>query len=170
MLVKELARALGADGIRVNAIAPGAIPGGGFDADTATLEKMIPPGRTGTPDDIADMAVALLSDRFSRYVTGTTVAVDGGLSLYNRIPLAVTRFQTIAVSKRIPSCHRRNHRLRLPPMRASIRDIVVAIASGTIVYSLVHTIADEGETSPYYERPHISPLERLHRLRGLLSA
>ena len=85
MLVKELARALGRDGIRVNAIAPGAIPGGGFDADTAALEKMIPLGRTGTPEDIADMAVALLCDRFSRYVTGTTVAVDGGLALYNWI-------------------------------------------------------------------------------------
>jgi len=33
MLVKELARALGGDGIRVNAIAPGAVPGGGFAAD-----------------------------------------------------------------------------------------------------------------------------------------
>jgi 3-oxoacyl-[acyl-carrier protein] reductase len=84
MLVREFARALGGDGIRVNAIAPGAIPGGGFDADTA-LEKMIPLGRTGTPEDIADMAVALLCDRFSRYVTGTTVAVDGGLALYNWI-------------------------------------------------------------------------------------
>ena len=70
MIVKELARALGADGICVNAIAPGAIPGGGFDADTTTLQRMIPLGRTGTPDDIADMAVALLCDRFSRYVTG----------------------------------------------------------------------------------------------------
>lgn len=86
MLVKELARALGAAGIRVNAIAPGAIPGGGFEADTAALEKMIPLGRTGTPQDIADMAAALLCDRFSRYVTGTTVAVDGGLALYNWIP------------------------------------------------------------------------------------
>lgn len=88
MVVKELARALGADGIRVNAIAPGAIPGGGFAADTAALEKMIPLGRTGTPEDIADMAVALLCDRFSRYVTGTTVVVDGGLALYNWIAAA----------------------------------------------------------------------------------
>jgi NAD(P)-dependent dehydrogenase (short-subunit alcohol dehydrogenase family) len=86
MIVKELARALGADGIRVNAIAPGAIPGGGFDADTTALQRMIPLGRTGTPDDIADMAVALLCDRFSRYVTGTTVAEDCGLALYNWIP------------------------------------------------------------------------------------
>ena len=83
MVVKELARALGPYGIRVNAIAPGAIPGGGFDADTTALEKMIPMGRTGTPEDVAGMAIALLCDRFSRYVTGTTVAVDGGIALYN---------------------------------------------------------------------------------------
>jgi NAD(P)-dependent dehydrogenase (short-subunit alcohol dehydrogenase family) len=88
MLVKEMARALGGDGIRVNAIAPGAIPGGGFKADVKALEAMIPLGRTGTPEDIAGMAVALLSDRFSRYVTGTTVDVDGGLALYNWIPRA----------------------------------------------------------------------------------
>jgi 3-oxoacyl-[acyl-carrier protein] reductase len=86
MLVKELARALGRDGIRVNAIAPGAVPGGGFNADVTALEAMIPLGRTGTPEDIAGMALALLCDRFSRYVTGTTIAVDGGLALYNWIP------------------------------------------------------------------------------------
>ena len=88
MLVRELARALGPAGIRVNAIAPGAIPGGGFAANVAALEKMIPLGRTGTPEDIAGMAVALLCDRFSRYVTGTTVVVDGGIALYNWIPAA----------------------------------------------------------------------------------
>lgn len=49
MLMKELARALGPFGIRVNAIAPGAIPGGGFAADVASLEAMIPLRRTGTP-------------------------------------------------------------------------------------------------------------------------
>jgi 3-oxoacyl-[acyl-carrier protein] reductase len=85
MLVKELARALGPHGIRVNAIAPGAIPGGGFSADVAALEAKIAMGRTGTPEDIAGMAVALLSDRFSGYVTGTTVVVDGGLALHNWI-------------------------------------------------------------------------------------
>ena len=88
MVVKELARALGPAGIRVNAVAPGAIPGGGFDADVSALEKMIPMGRTGTPEDVAGMTVALLCDRFSRYVTGTTVAVDGGIALYNWIPAA----------------------------------------------------------------------------------
>ncbi len=86
MLMKELARALGPHGIRVNAIAPGSIPGGGSLADVAAMERMIPLGRTGTPEDIAGMAVALLCDRFSAYVTGTTVAVDGGMALYNWIP------------------------------------------------------------------------------------
>ncbi len=88
MTVKELAKAFGPHGIRVNAIAPGAIPGGGFDAAGAGLERLTrctSLRRLGTPEDIAGMAVALLSDRFSAYVTGTTVAVDGGLALHNWI-------------------------------------------------------------------------------------
>jgi NAD(P)-dependent dehydrogenase (short-subunit alcohol dehydrogenase family) len=88
MVMKELARALGPHGIRVNAIAPGAIPGGGFDAGGAGIDRLVrctSLRRLGTPEDIADMAVALLADRFSRYVTGTTVVVDGGLALHNWI-------------------------------------------------------------------------------------
>jgi NAD(P)-dependent dehydrogenase (short-subunit alcohol dehydrogenase family) len=85
MLVKELARALGPSGIRVNALAPGAIPGGGFNAAAFDFSDKIPLGRLGNAEDLAGPAVALLSDRFSRYVTGTTVVVDGGLALYNWI-------------------------------------------------------------------------------------
>ena len=85
MVMKELARAYGPHGIRVNAIAPGAIPGGGFSADPATLIDKIALGRTGTPEDIGNAAVALLSNRFSAYVTGTTLVVDGGLALFNWI-------------------------------------------------------------------------------------
>ena len=88
MAVKELAKAFGRHGIRVNAIAPGAIPGGGFDAAGAGIERLTrctSLGRLGTPADVANMAVALLCDRFSAYVTGTTVAVDGGLALHNWI-------------------------------------------------------------------------------------
>ena len=78
-VMKELARVLAPDGIRVNAIAPGAIPGGGFVADNlAELVAQIPLGRAGTPDDIAQVAVAVLSERFGRYVVDTTVDVDGG--------------------------------------------------------------------------------------------
>ena len=88
MVMKELAKALGPHGIRVNAIAPGAIPGGGFDAKGAGLERLTrctSLRRLGTPDDIAGMAIALLVDRFSAYVTGTTVVVDGGMALHNWI-------------------------------------------------------------------------------------
>jgi len=84
MLMKELARALGPRGIRVNAIAPGAIPGGGFAAPQAMADK-IPLGRFGTPADVAAMAVAVLSERFGAYVTGATVVVDGGIALHNWI-------------------------------------------------------------------------------------
>ena len=84
MVVRELARALGPHGIRVNAIAPGAIRGGGFAAPAAMVEK-IPLRRFGTPADVAAMALAVLSERFGGYVTGTTVVVDGGMALYNWI-------------------------------------------------------------------------------------
>jgi NAD(P)-dependent dehydrogenase (short-subunit alcohol dehydrogenase family) len=84
MLVKELARALGPHGIRVNAIAPGAIPGGGFNAPPGMVEK-IPLRRFGTPADVAGMALAVLSERFGAYVTGATLVVDGGIALHNWI-------------------------------------------------------------------------------------
>jgi len=86
MLVREFARALGPDGIRVNAIAPGAIPGGGFDASkNPGLLATIPMGRFGTPADVAAMALAVLSERFGAYVTGATIAVDGGIAQHNWI-------------------------------------------------------------------------------------
>jgi NAD(P)-dependent dehydrogenase (short-subunit alcohol dehydrogenase family) len=86
MVMKELARTLAPAGIRVNAIAPGAIPGGGFARNMDELVAQIPLARPGTPDDVAQMAVAVLSERFGRYVVGTTVEVDGGLGLISWIP------------------------------------------------------------------------------------
>lgn len=85
MLVKELARAFGPAGIRVNAIAPGAIPGGGFNASAFSFDGKIALGRLGRAEDLAGPAVALLCDRFSGYVTGTTLVVDGGIALFNWI-------------------------------------------------------------------------------------
>jgi NAD(P)-dependent dehydrogenase (short-subunit alcohol dehydrogenase family) len=84
MVVKELARALGPHGIRVNAVVPGAIPGGGFNAPAGMVEK-IPLRRFGTPADVAAMAVAVLSERFGAYVTGASIVVDGGIALHNWI-------------------------------------------------------------------------------------
>ena len=50
------------------------------------VQAMIPLGRAGTPGDIAQMAVAVLSERFGRYVVGTTLEIDGGLGLISWIP------------------------------------------------------------------------------------
>lgn len=86
-LMKSMAQELAPKKIRVNSIAPGAVktpinrvawetP----EAETALL-KLIPEGRVGLPEDIARAAVWLASDA-SDYVTGTTLFVDGGMTLY----------------------------------------------------------------------------------------
>ena len=82
MLVKELAKGLGAHGIRVNALVPGAIAAGGFVADPS-LAKHIPLGAIGRAADLAPMALAVLSDKLAGYVTGTDIVVDGGIALTN---------------------------------------------------------------------------------------
>jgi 3-oxoacyl-[acyl-carrier protein] reductase len=80
---KSLARELGPRGITVNCVAPGRIatarldqlyPEGPTEADL----KSIPVGRWGTPQEFGDVVCFLASDR-ARYVTGVTLAVDGGL-------------------------------------------------------------------------------------------
>jgi 3-oxoacyl-[acyl-carrier protein] reductase len=82
MLVREFAKSLGRFNIRVNALVPGAITAGGFVADPE-LAKHIPLGRLGTSEDLAPIALAVLSNRISDYVTGAAIVVDGGLSLTN---------------------------------------------------------------------------------------
>jgi 3-oxoacyl-[acyl-carrier protein] reductase len=82
MLVKEMAKTLGRFRIRVNALVPGAIAGGGFVADSS-LARHVPLGRLGCSEDLVPMALAVLSNRVSAYVTGAAIVVDGGLSLTN---------------------------------------------------------------------------------------
>ncbi|MBR0757809.1 SDR family oxidoreductase [Bradyrhizobium jicamae] len=82
MLVKELAKTWGRHGIRVNALVPGAVAAGGFVADPA-LARHIPLGLLGQAEDLVPMALAVLSNKFSGYVTGASIVVDGGLSLTN---------------------------------------------------------------------------------------
>jgi 3-oxoacyl-[acyl-carrier protein] reductase len=82
MLVKELAKTFGRFNIRVNALVPGAIAAGGFVADPA-LARHIPLGRLGQAADLAPLALAVLSNRISAYVTGASIVIDGGLSLTN---------------------------------------------------------------------------------------
>ena len=87
MMMKSVAQEVAAQGIRVNAIAPGAIKTPINESAWSTPEqldkllKLIPYGRVGTPEDIGKAAVWLASDD-SDYVTGTTLFVDGGMSLY----------------------------------------------------------------------------------------
>jgi NAD(P)-dependent dehydrogenase (short-subunit alcohol dehydrogenase family) len=82
MLVKELGWSLAPHGIRVNAVAPGAI----FTNNDLTPDRDYPRiamRRIGLPDDVARVAVALLDDEISGYVTGSRVPVDGGLALFD---------------------------------------------------------------------------------------
>jgi NAD(P)-dependent dehydrogenase (short-subunit alcohol dehydrogenase family) len=94
MLVSAgLANAWGGKGIRVNAINPGlTMTGrvqGSFDAEAEmtgetpdallkTIEQRIPLGRIARPEEIADAALFLASERAS-YVTGALITMDGGL-------------------------------------------------------------------------------------------
>ena len=83
----ELSRVVAADGVRVNAVAPGNIlfPGGSWERLTTSdperwrsyLEREVPLARFGTPEEIADAVVFLASER-SSFTTGACLVVDGG--------------------------------------------------------------------------------------------
>lgn len=78
---ESLALELSQFGIRVNTVAPGTIEV--FDDRPEVYRRLaedIPLGRTGTPDDVANSVLFLLSDQAS-YITGVTLPVDGGLPL-----------------------------------------------------------------------------------------
>ncbi len=82
-LTRNLAAGHAGQGIRVNAIAPGLIAtqtaiGALSDEFVTRIERRIPLGRLGRPEDIAGVIAFLLSDDGS-YVTGQLVSVDGGM-------------------------------------------------------------------------------------------
>lgn len=87
MLMQTLAQELGPHGIRVNAVAPGAIktPINRSAWDTPEAEqdllRLIPYRRVGEPEDIAAAVTVLASDLMD-YVVGTTLFVDGGMTLF----------------------------------------------------------------------------------------
>ena len=87
LMMQSMAQELAHHKIRINSIAPGAIktPINQSEWDTpeaeAKLLKLIPYKRVGEPEDIGKAAVWLASDE-SDYVHGTSIFVDGGMTLY----------------------------------------------------------------------------------------
>jgi glucose 1-dehydrogenase len=87
LMMESMAQELAPKRIRINAIAPGAIRTpintAAWDTKEAydQLMTLVPYGRIGEPEDIARAAVWLASDQ-SDYVVGTTLFVDGGMTLY----------------------------------------------------------------------------------------
>ena len=87
LMMKSIAQEVAPDRIRVNAISPGAIrtpintEAWSTPEAYAALMKLVPYKRIGEPNDIAQAAVWLASDE-SDYVTGLSLYVDGGMTLY----------------------------------------------------------------------------------------
>jgi NAD(P)-dependent dehydrogenase (short-subunit alcohol dehydrogenase family) len=86
MYTRSSALELGRHNIRVNAVAPGLIYKEGLETawpeGVARWRAACPMGRLGTPEDIGDAVLFLLSD-MSRWITGATLVVDGGVLTNN---------------------------------------------------------------------------------------
>lgn len=86
MLMRSLAQEVAGERIRVNGLAPGAIRTPINEEATSgeageRLLDLIPYGRVGEPEDVARAALFLVSD-MADYLVGTTLTVDGGMTLY----------------------------------------------------------------------------------------
>lgn len=82
-ITRSLASSLGRYGVRVNSCAPGVILSNinknvyGKESNLKAKLQTIPLGRIGEPRDIGDVVACMVSDAF-RFMTGTTILVDGG--------------------------------------------------------------------------------------------
>ena len=87
MLMRTLAQETASDAIRISSVSPGAIRtpinASAWNTKGAPqqLLRVIPYGRIGEPEDVASAVAWLVSDE-AHYVTGTTLSVDGGMTLY----------------------------------------------------------------------------------------
>lgn len=87
LMMKSLAQEVGAQNIRVNSIAPGAIRTpinkDAWDSpeDVEALHELIPQNRIGEVEDVGNLAVFLASDA-ADYIHGASLLVDGGMALY----------------------------------------------------------------------------------------
>jgi len=76
MFMREIALELAPHGVRVNAVAPGPVQ----DTPEPKPNDIVPLGYYQQPQDVAECAAFLLSDK-ARYITGQTLVVDGGFSI-----------------------------------------------------------------------------------------
>ncbi|XDG06215.1 hypothetical protein ABKA04_005830 [Annulohypoxylon sp. FPYF3050] len=87
-MIQSMAISLAKDNIRCNALLPGTIHTQLADGDMQNpekrsyLEKRIPMGRVGRPEDMAGPAVFLASEALSGYMTGSQILADGGMFVH----------------------------------------------------------------------------------------
>jgi len=78
-LILFLAARLAPSGVTVNALAPALVAETGMlPGDPAQLRERVPVGRLGRPDEVADLAVAMLANP---YLTNQVISLDGAMHL-----------------------------------------------------------------------------------------
>jgi 2-hydroxycyclohexanecarboxyl-CoA dehydrogenase len=80
-LAKSIANEYASTGVLANAVAPTLIDTAMMQAQGAGMEKLIPLGRLGTPEDIADL-IAYLSSEHAGFITGEVVDINGGFLVH----------------------------------------------------------------------------------------